>query len=217
MLRGSPGALSNQRSLGRSGPAGTPGTPAPAAARNPAAEAAAELQPPNGLVLRGAGPVTSWPCSRRQRGESRGRGRRGPQPARRPPPTCPLTSGGECGRVSPPPRGPGLARRSPPGLPRARRPRPGQAAQAAVGAPRPGAAARVGPPRNSEERAGPVNPRWSPREGGMGAWMGAQVGLGREGTWETGRPCCYITALCKARGVCGVSSFPGREVKRRNN
>ncbi|KAM9289521.1 LOW QUALITY PROTEIN: endoplasmic reticulum-Golgi intermediate compartment protein 1 [Morus bassanus] len=28
-----------------------------------------------------AGPVTSWPCSRRQRGESRGRGRRGPQPA----------------------------------------------------------------------------------------------------------------------------------------
>lgn len=72
---------------------------APAATRNPAAEAAAGPSRPMGWALRGGEAVTSWPCGRRQRGESRARGRRGPQPARRPPAPCPLTSGGECGRA----------------------------------------------------------------------------------------------------------------------
>lgn len=197
----------------------------PAAARNPAAEAAAGSSRPMGWCCAAAGPVTSWPCSRRQRGESRGRGRRGPQPARRPPPTCPLTSGGECGRANrpPPPAAPGP--RPPPrrGRPLPARPPPAPpppagAAQrwAAVGALPPGSpppAACLRPPRNGEARAGPVTgcgrgEARGRRDGWSGwmDWMG-EVGPGRQGTWETGRlcpasGCCSITLLCKAKRRC---------------
>lgn len=115
-----------------------------------------------------------------------------------------------------PPRGdrPGLARPSaglplPAGPPPASPPPAGAAARAAAAvggwAPsRPGALGYVRPPRNSESRAGAVTGRGrGETRGRRDGWL-EEVGLGREGTWETGRLCpasgChYITLLCKAK------------------
>lgn len=57
---------------------GPSGSAAPAAVRNPAAEAASGSSRPMGWCCAAAGPVTSWPCSRRQRGEKPGPGAAGP-------------------------------------------------------------------------------------------------------------------------------------------